>query len=177
MLIPPMKKNRSIFNGLVILALGCYLVSNLIYIFDNSLILGIRFLNIGSLVCTLSALFNLIRESKPVFARFPLVLSFLPFSILLFVPFILEQTVIFNLLLGTFQAGCIVVSLMIFILNQINNQLYKWQIVGSITSLLSFSIFWFTPEFLIDKVIITELLLTFSIYFIVYGVQKPIKKD
>jgi uncharacterized membrane protein len=119
----------------------------------------------------------LIRESKPVFARFPLVLSFLPFSILLFVPLILEQTVIFNLLLGTFQAGCIVVSLMIFILNQINNQLYKWQIVGSITSLLSFSIFWFTPEFLIDKVIITELLLTFSIYFIVYGVQKPIKKD
>ncbi|MBO6621072.1 MAG: hypothetical protein JJ892_03425 [Balneola sp.] len=166
-------EKRLAYLSLICLALVSYLISNIIFLVDQDLILIIRFVNLSSLVCVLSALFSLIRESKPVFARFPSILSYIPFLILLFLPLILGQTVIYNLLTATFQAGSILVALMIFVLNKLNKKDSGWHISGLILLLFAFVFYWFntllTP---IQEVVITELVLLSGIVLLTTGIRK-----
>ena len=166
----PLNKKKSAFSLLITGCLFTYLISNIIYLFDNNLISILRFLNITTLVCALSALFNLIRESKPIFARFPAILSFLPFTLLFFVPLILDQLVIYNLIIGTFQGGCIIVALLIFTLSQFSGKNYKWHILGTCTALSSFLVFWLSA--LPEKILISEVLLAIGILFLSKGIKE-----
>lgn len=165
-------EKRSAYISLICLALVSYLISNIIFLVDRDLILIIRFVNLSSLVCVLSALFNLIRESKPVFARFPPILSYIPFLILLFIPLILGQTVIYNLLTATFQAGSILVALMIFVLNKLSKKDYGWHISGLILLLVAFVFYWFNSLTAIQEVVITELVLLSGIVFLTTAIKK-----
>tara|TARA_R100000541_G_scaffold58037_1_gene68718 strand:- start:5699 stop:6049 length:351 start_codon:yes stop_codon:yes gene_type:complete len=112
----------------------------------------------------------LIRESKPIFARFPAILSFLPFTLLFFVPLILDQLVIYNLIIGTFQGGCIIVALLIFTLSQFSGKNYKWHILGTCTALSSFLVFWLSA--LPEKILISEVLLAIGILFLSKGIKE-----
>lgn len=163
---------RSSFLILLSSALLTYLISNVIYLIDDALIVAIRFLNTASLVCILSALFNLIRESKPIFARFPPILGYLPFVILLFIPLILEQSVIYNLILGTFQGGALIVSILIFSINQKNQRSYLLLIIGTIVCLIAFIFFWMVPLTKIQITVITELLLITGVLLISVGTKQ-----
>jgi len=163
---------KSSFLILLSSALLTYLISNVVYLIDDSLIIAIRFLNTASLVCILSALFNLIRESKPIFARFPAILGYLPFVILLFIPLVLDQSVIYNLILGTFQGGALLVSILIFSINQKNQKNYFLLIIGTFVCLISFTFFWMIP-LTDDKItVITELLLITGVLIISLGTKQ-----
>ncbi len=163
---------KSSFLILLSSALLTYLISNVVYLIDDSLIIAIRFLNTASLVCILSALFNLIRKSKPIFARFPAILGYLPFVILLFIPLVLDQSVIYNLILGTFQGGALLVSILIFSINQKNQKNYLLLIIGTFVCLISFTFFWMIP-LTDDKItVITELLLITGVLIISLGTKQ-----
>mgnify|MGYP001627819560 CR=1 FL=1 len=163
---------RSSFLILLSSALLTYMVSNIIYLVDDSLIVAIRFLNTASLVCILSALFNLVRESKPVFARFPAILGYLPFIILLFVPLVLEKSVIYKLLLGTFQGGALIVSILIFSINQKNQNNYLLMIIGTLVCIISFIFFWMIPLTEKQIIVVTELLLITGVFLISLGAKQ-----
>lgn len=163
---------RSSFLILLSSALLTYLISNIIYLIDDALIVAIRFLNTASLVCVLSALFNLIRESKPIFARFPTILGYLPFVILLFIPLVLDQPVIYNLILGTFQGGALIVSILIFSINQKNQNNYLLLIIGTIVCLIAFILFWMVPLTELQIAVITELLLITGVLLISLGTKQ-----
>lgn len=163
---------RSSFLMLLSSALLTYMVSNIIYLVDDSLIVAIRFLNTASLVCILSALFNLVRESKPVFARFPAILGYLPFIILLFVPLVLEKSVIYKLLLGTFQGGALIVSILIFSINQKNQNNYLLMIIGTLVCIISFIFFWMIPLTEKQIIVVTELLLITGVFLISLGAKQ-----
>lgn len=164
--------NRSSFLILLSSAILTYLISNILYLIDDALIVAIRFLNTASLVCILSALFNLIRESKPIFARFPTILGYLPFVILLFIPLILEQPVIYNLILGTFQGGALIVAILIFSINQKNQNSYLLLIIGTIVCLFAFILFWMVPLTEIQITVATELLLITGVLLISLGTKQ-----
>lgn len=70
--------------------------------------------NFVSIVSVLSALFMMIRESKPVFARFPFYLTFLPFISLIFFGLLDVSYAIKDLLIIIFKAGALLVSFMLF---------------------------------------------------------------
>lgn len=163
---------RSSFLILLSSALLTYLISNIIYLIDDALIVAIRFLNTASLVCILSALFNLIRESKPIFARFPTILGYLPFVILLFIPLVLDQSVIYNLILGTFQGGALIVSILIFSINQKNQNNYLLLIIGTIVCLIAFILFWMVPLTELQITVVTELLLITGVLLISLGTKQ-----
>lgn len=79
----------------------------------------------GSLVaitCVLTALFNLIREFKPKFVRFPIPMTFFPLIGLFFYPLVINNSVVKELLHITYQGGALFVSLLIVALNYV---LYK----------------------------------------------------
>ncbi|MEO1023224.1 MAG: hypothetical protein AAFW89_11835, partial [Bacteroidota bacterium] len=65
------------------------------YFYEWGMILSITF--------SLSALFVLIRNSKPVFARFPVSFTLLPFVVPLGFPFLVESDVLENLLIALYQ--------------------------------------------------------------------------
>lgn len=163
---------KSSFLILLSSALLTYLISNVIYLIDDALVIAIRFLNTASLICILSALFNLIRESKPIFARFPSILGYLPFVILLFIPLVLDQSVIYNLILGTFQGGALIVSILIFSINQKNQRSYLLLIIGTIVCLIAFIFFWMVPLTKIQITVITELLLITGVLLISVGTKQ-----
>lgn len=163
---------KSSFLILLSSALLTYLISNVIYLIDDALVIAIRFLNAASLVCILSALFNLIRKSKPIFARFPTILGYLPFVILLFIPLILDQSVIYNLILGTFQGGALIVSILIFSINQKNEKNYSLLIIGTLVCLIAFIFFWMIPLTDIQSTVVTELLLIAGVLLISLGTKK-----
>ena len=163
---------KSSFLILLSFALLTYLISNVIYLIDDALIIAIRFLNAASLVCILSALFNLIRESKPIFARFPAILGYLPFVILLFIPLVLNQSIIYNLILGTFQGGALIVSILIFSINQKNEKNYSLLIIGTLVCLIAFIFFWMIPLADIQSTVATELLLIAGVLLISLGTKQ-----
>lgn len=176
-IIPLAKKEKSSYLILLSLALTAYLGSNITYVVDENLINPLRWFNFTALVCSISSLFGLIRSSKPVFARFPGYLIYLPFLTLLFFPLVVHQTVITNLLVGTFQAGCIIVALMMYGINQYKNQKSIPQIVGVSLFLISFSIFWFAPLNSELKTVSSELLLIAGLLSLIAGIKNKFKNN
>ena len=92
----------------------------------------------GNFMCislVLSALFVIIRDSKPMFARFPVYLTLLPLSGIIFFAVIPTSYAIRDILELIMQAGAILVALLIF---GINTYLFKWKwtFLGSILAFL-----------------------------------------
>lgn len=163
---------KSSYLILLSLSMITLLGSNVVYLIDPSIGTVIKWLNLITLSCLQSSLFGLIRNSKPIFARFPAFLIYLPFIILLFFPLISHQNILTNLLLGTFQAGCIVVALMIYGIHQIKFGFTIWQLLGSIIFLIAFIIFWFVPLENSKALVITEVLVIAGIVAVTVGVNQ-----
>ncbi len=92
----------------------------------------------GNFICislVLSALFVIIRDSKPMFARFPIYLTLLPLSGIIFFAVIPTSYAIKDILELIMQAGAILVALLIF---GVNTYLFKWKwtFLGSILAFL-----------------------------------------
>jgi hypothetical protein len=162
---------KSAYLILLTLSLLAYLVSKLTYIIEPGSEI-IKWSNLLTLCFILSALFGLIRRSKPVFARFPIYLIYLPFIIPFFYPLIIDQNVLTNLLLGTLEAGCIIVSLMIYGIHQIRSGDSIWELIGSISFSISFIIFWFIEVESLTESIFTEILIVIGILFVTTGIHK-----
>lgn len=122
---------------------------------------------------TLSALFIKIRNSKPVFARFPLYLTMLPFLVLLFYPLVVNSYVVKELLQTTYQGGAIVVGILVI---SINHYLYKGRgllLFASLLFLIAFILFWFLSGMIPQIfVVISKILFSIGIIVATIGFKK-----
>ena len=171
----PTKRDKSAYLILLNIAVVFYLASNIIYLINPDLVDVIKWLKLITLSSLLSSLFGLIHDSKPIFARFPAFLIYLPFITLFFYPLITDKNILTDLLFGTFQGGCIVVALMIYGIHQIKLGTHIWMLLGAITFMVAFISNWFLPLESETSLILSKVLVIAGIIQISYGIKQTHK--
>lgn len=83
-----------------------------------------------SITTYISGLLALVRESKPIFARFPIYLTALPLISILFFPLIIETIVIRDVINAIYQGGALVVTILVFTLNNAKESGRRYYIIG-----------------------------------------------
>tara|TARA_B100000575_G_C23137862_1_gene661482 strand:+ start:1760 stop:2368 length:609 start_codon:yes stop_codon:yes gene_type:complete len=109
-----------------------------IYIFEGASYLVrdvVAWGNFVSISLVLSALFVIIRDSKPVFARFPIYLTLLPLTGIVFFAIIPTSYAIKDILELIMQAGAVLVALLLFCVNTVLFE-WKWTFIISILAFL-----------------------------------------
>ncbi|MDR9419053.1 hypothetical protein [Gracilimonas sp.] len=96
-----------------------------------------------SITIYISGLLALVREYKPIFARFPAYLTALPFISILFFPLIIDTIVIRNLINAIYQGGAIVVTILVFTLNNARKTGRRYYTIGLSMILLAYAGYWF----------------------------------
>lgn len=138
------KKDKSLSSLFFGLSLISFLAGILIEVLiDNDNGYGREWGDIIAITFTLSALFIKTRNSKPVFARFPLYLTLMPFLVLFFYPFVVNAEIVKELLQITYQGAAIIVGILVI---SINHYLYKGRgllLFSSFLFLFSYILFWF----------------------------------
>jgi len=130
-----------------------------------------EFFGILAISSVMSALFVLIRNSKPVFARFPIQFVYLPFVIIFFLPIVDDTLVIKNLVNMIYQGGTIGVALILIPASSITKKRKFTISSGTVVFLLSYLFKWaFLPEDLSKWV--PELILIPAILISSYGFYK-----
>ncbi len=143
-LIAIAKKDKSLSSLFFGLSLISFVIGILIEVLlDNDHGFGREWGDLIAITLTLSALFIKTRNSKPVFARFPLYLTLMPFLVLFFYPFVVNAQIVKELLQITYQGAAIIVGILVI---SINHYLYKERgllLFSCILLLFSFVLFWF----------------------------------
>lgn len=138
------------------------------YLFDlfrvDAQVIIFEWYKLISVTIFISGLLVLIRESKPVFARFPLYLTALPFISILFFPFIIDSVVIKDLLNAIYQGGALIVTTLVFTVNHARNSGRRYYLAGIGCVIIAYLSYWFyfypqNPAF----IWITEILLAIGI--------------
>lgn len=129
-------------------------------------------MNWGKLVSVtfyISGLLVLIRESKPLFARFPLYLTALPFVSFIFFPMIIDSIIIKDLVNGIYQGGALIVTILVFTVNKANAAGRRYYILGLSLVSLAFILYWFVfNRDMVENIWISELLLSTGILLVLY---------
>jgi uncharacterized membrane protein len=115
----------------------------------------------------ISGLLVLIRESKPVFARFPIYLTALPFVSFLFFPLIIDSIVIKDLINAIYQGGALIVTVLVFTLRQAKERNRRYYIIGISCISAAYLSYWllFNRSISMDLVWVSEILLCVGILF------------
>jgi hypothetical protein len=102
----------------------------------------------GHVVCLafiLSSLAVFVRESKPVFAQFPMLYTALPLLIV-FSYFLVKDTyALKRWLLAIYQGGAILVSLLMYSVYTYRNNEYAMILTGVSVFLFSYLLYWYVP--------------------------------
>lgn len=127
-----------------------------------------------SITFYISGLLVLIRESKPVFARFPIYLTTLPFISFIFFPLIVDSIVIKELINAIYQGGALVVTVLIFTLNQARESKRRYYIIGIFCIGAAYLSYWIVlKQFDMEEFLwISEILLSIGILFAAFRFVK-----
>ena len=119
-LLPSSLKVRNLTKVYLLGSICCFFTSKIYVLIGPSyLVRDVEtWGNFVSISLVLSALFVIIRDSKPMFARFPIYLTLLPLSGIIFFAVIPTSYAIKDILEIIMQAGAIVVALLIFGVNR-----------------------------------------------------------
>jgi len=101
----------------------------------------IEWSDLTGLVFILSGLFMMIRQGKPSYSRYPLLLIFLPSIVLIFYPMILDAEVIKSMLILTFAGGCVLVALMITFTRHFVHQRQTVLVTGVVMLTISYLLY------------------------------------
>lgn len=120
-----------------------------------------------SVTIYISGLLVLIRESKPVFARFPVYLTALPFVSFLFFPLIADFSVIKDLINAIYQGGALIVTVLVFTLRQARKKNRRYYIIGISCIAVAYLSYWliFNRSISLELVWVSEILLCVGILF------------
>lgn len=99
--------------------------------------------DLTAITLVLCGLFLQIRNSKPVFARFPIYMAFMPILGFLFYPTIVDSEVVKNMLMKTYEGGALIVSILLISLNQTLHKNRKLKLISTLIIALSYVLFWF----------------------------------
>lgn len=117
-----------------------------------------------AVITYISGLLVLIRESKPVFARFPQYLTALPFLSILFFPVMIDSFIIKDLLNVIYQGGALIVTGLIFTLNYLNSKGRRYYLIGIGSAIMAYIMYWvYFNRVETDLIWISEMLLAVAI--------------
>ena len=125
--------------------------------------------HIIALAFVLSALAVFIRQSKPVFAQFPLVYAALPLLIIFSYILVQNTYALKEWLLSIYQAGAILVALLMYSVYTYKEQRYMYILSGVVLFLFTFLVFWYVPGVQEDTPWIWQLFFLGSLLLLVYG--------
>ncbi len=102
-----------------------------------------------SITLVLCALFVKIRNSKPVFARFPLPMTLLPLVGIFFYPMIIQADVVKDLLRITYQGGAIIVGILVITINHLMYKHRSLLLLSTVIFAIAYVGYWFIdwPDF------------------------------
>ncbi len=143
-LLPVVLHSKTLSSSLFALSVLSIFTSSILVIFSLE---GREWANLSAIIFCLCALFALVRDSKPVFARFPAYFSLMPLISFLFYPVIMNTKVIENLVIATYQGGAITVGLLIIVIHQIKYRNHLLLLSGAILFLSSYILFWFFKDY------------------------------
>ncbi|WP_176466263.1 hypothetical protein [Aliifodinibius salipaludis] len=102
--------------------------------------------HITSLAFVLSSLAIFIRESKPVFAQFPMIYTALPLLIVISYLLVQDTYAIKTWLLIIYQGGAITVAFLMYSIYTYRRPKYAFILAGVIIFLISYILFWSISE-------------------------------
>lgn len=101
--------------------------------------------HVTSLAFVLSSLAVFIRESKPVFAQFPMLYTGLPLLIVLSYFLVKDTYALKSWLLAIYQGGAIIVSLLMYSIYTYRRNEYAMILSGVTVFLICYLLFWYVP--------------------------------
>lgn len=127
--------------------------------------------HIISLAFILSALAVFIRQSKPVFAQFPLVYAALPLFIVISYVLVANTYALKDWLLSIYQGGAILVALLMYSVYTFREQRYIYILGGIILFLITFLVYWYIPGASENTDWLWKTFLIFSLLLTLYGYE------
>lgn len=122
------------------------------FLFSPSLqiagITGTEWSMITGIVLFLILLANLIRELKPVYARYPSIFTFLPLILLPLFPLIAETEILKSLLHRILQGGAVVISLFLAIPLIRTFEYSSHYLVSTLLLGITYTLYWYLGEFI-----------------------------
>ena len=128
--------------------------------------------HVTSLAFILSSLAVFIRESKPVFAQFPMLYTALPLLIVLSYILVKDTYALKTWLVAIYQGGAITVALLMYGVYAYRKEKYAVILSGVFIFLLSHIFFWYVPGVQQGYPWIWKLLLGFGMIITVLGYEK-----
>lgn len=133
--------------------------------------------HITTLAFVLSALAIFIRQSKPLFAQFPLIYAALPLLIVCSYFLVLNTYALKEWLLNIYQAGAILVALLMYSVYTYREQKYMFILAGISLFFVTFLMFWYVPGIQEDYSWVWKLLLGSSLLLTLYGYEYAQKES
>ncbi len=127
--------------------------------------------HILALSFVLSSLAIFIRQSKPVFAQFPLIYAGLPFLIVFSYFLVSDTYALKDWLLSIYQGGAILVALLMYSVYTYRNRHYGMVLGGVILFLVTFLMFWYIPVLKNSYEWVWKSTLAISMIVTVYGYE------
>lgn len=140
-------KKKTLLELYLGLAAGSISFSYACILFFNTLPSFIEWGRLVAVTFYISGLLVLIRESKPPFARFPVYLTALPFISFLFFPLIIDSIAIKNLINGIYQGGALLVTVLIFTVNNARTKGRRYYLLGLSLITIAFIGYWTSVYF------------------------------
>lgn len=132
--------------------------------------------HVTCLAFVLSSLAIFIRESKPVFAQFPMIYTALPLLIILSYLLVQDTYAIKTWLLVIYQGGAITVALLMYAVYTYRRAEYAFVLAGIILFMIAYILFWNIAEIQDTYQWIWKLLLSVAMITSIYGYEQ-IKKE
>lgn len=130
--------------------------------------------NIIAISFVLSGLAVLIRESKPVFAQFPLIYAAVPLLLVLSYWLIKDTLAIKELLLAFYQSGALLVALLMHGVHSYRANQFSVLLGATALYLITFIFYWFVPGMKTNYIWVWELLLGLSVVVTIFGLEYPV---
>lgn len=128
--------------------------------------------HVVSLAFILSALAIFIRESKPVFAQFPLLYSALPILIVLSYVLVTDTFAIKEWLVSIYQGGAILVAALMYSVYSYRDSQYLPVLYGIGLFIIAFILFWYIPGIRGGYSWIWQLFLAAAVLVFTYGIEQ-----
>lgn len=128
--------------------------------------------HVTSLAFILSSLAIFIRESKPVFAQFPMIYTALPLLIILSYLLVQDTYAIKTWLLVIYQGGAITVALLMYAVYTYRRTEYAFVLAGIILFMIAYILFWSIAEVQDTYQWIWKLLLSVAMITSIYGYEQ-----
>lgn len=130
-----------------------------------------------SLAFILSSLAIFIRESKPVFAQFPLPYTALPLLIVISYVLVQDTYAIKEWLLFIYQGGAILVALLMYSVYTYRDNDYAYIMSGIILFGVCYTLFWYLPVIHESNPWLWQVLLGISIILTIFGYDRINEKS